>query len=192
MTRMSRSRCAFLAVAAGLRSASCSISPDPTVAGHRAASAGDARSLGERCGAELTRGTYLFECAGSARNGTENPPISMVGSVKGDGQGELVGRTTVSLGGAIFQKAIDGFAKIEPDCRGAITFSVMVLNAAGWVAPPPPEGEIHLEFVVLADGDRLEGKVVDAGSAVRCELRRQHALEGQRTTTAWAAKPGGD
>jgi len=86
----------------------------------------------------------------------------------------------------IEKDALDG-VKI-PRSRALVADRV---SAPDGVAPPPPEGEIHLEFVVLADGDRLEGKVVDAGSAVRCELRRQHALEGQRTTTAWAAKPGG-
>lgn len=189
MTRRMYSGSASLVLAAGLLQGSCSLHPDPASPDAGAATAAEGWR-GRGCSPVLPRGTYVLRCNGFARNGAAVLPLAVLGTVRGNAKGELVGQTRVTLGAAVFQEAIDGFARIEPDCRGAITFSVMVQNAAGWVAPAPPDDQLRLELQVLDEGDRLEGTIAAPGSAAQCELRRRHLFDGQRTSSvAWP--PGG-
>lgn len=136
-----------------------------------------AQKAPSRCSNRMIAGTYGFTCSGiapTAPGATTTIPIALIGIVKSDGQGTFYGPATANFGGYMMEEYLttDGGQKSElaPDCSGTIEYQMYTgdPNAvdSSYLGPLP------IRFVVVDDGNEINGMPTAPGYVVTCRLTR--------------------
>ena len=135
-----------------------------------------------KCSNRMTRGTYGFTCTGMVipQGATTPIPIAQIGVVYGDGNGHWEGYDTASIAGTFLPQYVTSTggvaAVVNPDCSGTITYKV-------WSADPNtsnsavPEGVLPINFVVVNNGNEIDGLPTNPGYIVTCRLIRSHQAD---------------
>jgi hypothetical protein len=107
------------------------------------------------CSANTLNGAYSLTFSGFTTNGavpapiTAFIPISGVGLVTFEGNGNLSASETVSLGGQILPVNVPGTYTVNSDCTGSLTTS-----------------HAHLNLVIVRNGKEISAVNTDHGNAV--------------------------
>jgi hypothetical protein len=124
----------------------------------------------QQCSNATAQGSYGFTCYGMAPNPFNNyaiEPFAFYGIVTGDGKGQWNGSTSkASFNGTIVSTTVntrlDDPAVVNADCSGHVTYE---MTAGGYPAP-----DAHFDFVIIENGDKIEGFPTDAGNTAVCHL----------------------
>jgi hypothetical protein len=143
-----------------------------------------------KCNNRMTKGTYGFACTGVVIPGPGSAPIpfAQVGVVISDGTGHWEGPATTSFGGTILPGYVTttgnpaspipaADAVINPDCSGTITYLQYAANPdvdPGKAGSPMP---LPINFVVVNDGNEIDGLPMGPGSVMTCRLIRTRKLD---------------
>ncbi len=114
----------------------------------------------EVCTLQTLRGSFGFTGQGFATGAFV--PFADVGVATFDGEGNLFGSETFSLGGRIGQRTFSGPYTVNPNCTGSTTLTFS------------PGGAV-LQFDFVVDAHAKEVRVIDktAGNVVTFVLRKQ-------------------
>jgi hypothetical protein len=115
----------------------------------------------EKFKAASIKGDYGAACTGTVYGN----PFAAVGQVYCDGRSTCSGAGTINLNGVSLPWSYIGSYTLGADGRGQVTYDQTV---AGGPAP-----QLHIDFVVMKNGDELRGMPTDSGYIVTCELARQ-------------------
>ncbi len=102
----------------------------------------------QKCSLATLRGDYVMSGSGTAGGA----PVAVIAKVTFDGQGKGVATETVSVNGTILRGiTATGIYTVNEDCTGSKTFT-----SGGQ--------ESHFDFVVTADGEKINWIETDAGT----------------------------
>ena len=120
---------------------------------------------GPTCGPEMTRGTYSVMCTGyiSPAAGASQVPVSVLGTVIGDWNGNFTGSAKVSIGGTIAEQTVSGTMASNGDCTGSISYD-QKMNGQ-------PAPKLNIVAHVVNYGAEIRGMSVDAGVTMTCRLK---------------------
>lgn len=119
-----------------------------------------AGNLGRSCAAKA-KGTYGFQCHGSAFNGASFDQVTFVGVVKGDIKSVWEGFGSFNSGLGTVSTRFSGPATYGPACFGRVTYSTfeIVLPGGGTVPLPPA----LFDFIAVDDSNEILGTGVAPG-----------------------------
>ncbi|HZQ24045.1 MAG TPA: hypothetical protein VFA89_14740 [Terriglobales bacterium] len=125
-----------------------------------------------QCSNRSAVGRYGYNCSGVAPNPFDSfatEPFAAYGMVTSDGTGQWNGYGKVSFNGNVqpwtHNTRLDGPSVVNSDCTGNVTYVVTVGGN--------PVPDAHFDFVITADGAKVEGFPTDAGYAVTCHLEAE-------------------
>lgn len=122
----------------------------------------------DACTASGIAGTYVVTCNGYISAAPNAPllPATLLASANAAKNGQWSGTGTLSLGGSIVTQDVKsvGPAQVNPDCSGSITYSQTI---DGQPAP-----DIHFNFIVGRESQKLNGISTDPGTVFSCTLTR--------------------
>ena len=122
----------------------------------------------DACTASGIAGTYVVTCNGYISAAANAPllPATLLASANAAKNGQWSGTGTLSLGGSIVTQDVKsvGPAQVNPDCTGSITYSQTI---DGQPAP-----DIHFNFIVGRESQKLNGISTDPGTVFSCTLTR--------------------
>ena len=120
---------------------------------------------GPACTPATTRGTYSVLCTGYLSPAPNTPqfPVSILGVVTGDWNGNFTGSAQMSLGGMFYAQTVKGPLVINSDCTGSISYD-QKLNGQ-------PAPKLNIAVHVLDSGQEIRGMGVDAGTNLTCHLK---------------------
>lgn len=107
------------------------------------------------------KGDYGFTCTGTVYE----KPFAGIGQVSCDGRSKCWGAGTLNPNGVSLPWTFTGYYALGADGRGQVTYDQTV---AGGPAP-----QLHIDFVVMNNGNELRGMPTDSEYIVTCELARQ-------------------
>jgi len=107
------------------------------------------------------KGDYGFTCTGTV-NGN---PFAGIGQLNCDGRSTCSGAGTLNPNGVSLPWTFTGSYTLGGDGRGQVTYDQTVAGS--------PAGQLHIDFVVMKNGDELRGMPTESGFIVTCELARQ-------------------
>ena len=115
----------------------------------------------EKFKAASIKGDYGFTCTGTVYGN----PFAGIGQLYCDGRSTCSGAGTINPNGVSLPWTFIGSYTLGADGRGQVTYDQTV---AGNPAP-----QLHIDFVVMSNGNELRGMPTDSGYIVTCELARQ-------------------
>ena len=114
-------------------------------------------AFGEEKKAPSIKGDYGFTCTGTVYE----KPFAGVGQLSCD-RSRCWGAGTLNPNGVSLPWTFTGYYTLGADGRGQVTYDQTV---AGGPAP-----QLHIDFVVMNNGNELRGMPTDSGYIVTCEL----------------------
>jgi hypothetical protein len=138
--------------------AACVLATITFAAAPPALKAADPDALCPRQNATLV-GTYMSHGAGTV---VGVGPVSAVGTITYDGQGNLINPFTISLNGAVSRLTQAGSYTVNRDCTGTVV-----------------QGGAHYDFVVAPDASTLFWMETDAGTIVTGTAVRMKSTDAQ-------------
>ena len=118
-----------------------------------------------QCTSDTTRGTYSVMCSGylSPSAGTPQFPVSILGMVTGDWNGNFSGSAKMSLGGTIMDQTVKGTLVTNNDCTGSIGYEQKINGQ--------PAPKLNITVHILNFGQEMRGLSIDAGVNLTCDLK---------------------
>jgi hypothetical protein len=155
----------------------CAVSPLASAAD--APSGSVLTSAQSRACAVQSRGSYGFQCFGSAFTGAVAEPVTFVGTVDGDANGFYEGYGTFSSSAGSASTHVAGTATFGNECFGHINYTTneIILPSGGKIPLPP----ISFDFIsvdnnseILGTGVAAAGVTGDQVPRLTCRLIKLH------------------
>jgi len=122
----------------------------------------------DACTTNGVAGNYVVTCNGYISPAPNAPmlPATLLASANAAKNGQWSGTGTLSLGGSIVTQDVKsvGPAQVNPDCTGKITYS-QTINGQ-------PAPDIHFNFIIGKESEKLNGISTDPGTVFSCTLTR--------------------
>jgi hypothetical protein len=129
------------------------------------------------CTLKLTRALYGFQCHGSAFTGAILEPVTLVGTVEGDGRGLFEGYGTFNSSSGSLPSHLKGTGTLSDRCFGHVDYTTNEIQLPnGVVVQLAP---LSFDYTVVDGGKEILGSAVGAPGAsgdmvprVTCRLVR--------------------
>lgn len=106
------------------------------------------------CSNASLKGFYGFTSSGDEIVGVG--PAAFVGSFTADGDGHIDGKDTASFNGAVIRETFTATYTVNSDCSGSATA----------VVQGPLPRTVHIDFVVVDNGNQVFNIVTDPGAII--------------------------